>query len=194
MNELFSRRPAISEPTPVRFTLRDVEAMLEAGVFGPDDKFELIDGVLVWMSPNKNKHEFAKRELIAALYRRLPDTLIIGVEQTVYLAEDSFVNPDLVLSRRDIPPEDLQAPDALMIVEVADTSLNQDLNRKAALYARYGAPLYWVVDVNARETVVHTEPSAEGYGSIVRKPFDAALNVPVEPGWVLRLAEFVPNS
>jgi Uma2 family endonuclease len=56
----------------------------------------------------------------------------------------------------DVPPDKI-----VLVIEVADTSLKDDLPDSASRYARHGVRDYWVVDVNARAILVHRDP-AEG--------------------------------
>jgi Uma2 family endonuclease len=64
---------------------------------------------------------------------------------------------------------------ALLIIELAESSLKKDLGLKAKLYARAGIPDYWVVDLNERTIVVHRTPEAGRYTNVQR--FDRWANV-----------------
>lgn len=52
---------------------------------------------------------------------------------------------------------------ALVIIESASSGRRRDLGFKAKLYARHGMPEYWVVDLDAAQIVVHTQPRPIGY-------------------------------
>jgi Uma2 family endonuclease len=55
-----------------------------------------------------------------------------------------------------------------LVVEVADTSLAYDRDRKLPVYAGTGIPEAWLVDLNADKIEVHSEPGPGGYGRIAR--------------------------
>ena len=57
--------------------------------------------------------------------------------------------------------------DLLLVVEISDTTLRFDRSTKARLYARAGIAEYWVFDVTKRRLIVHREPSAGKYQSVV---------------------------
>ena len=67
-----------------------------------------------------------------------------------------------------------ESADVLLLIEVSDSSLAFDQSVKLNLYARYGVPEYWVVDVEGRRIVTYREPTAKGY---VRKVEFAATDI-----------------
>jgi Uma2 family endonuclease len=149
--------------------------MQSAGVLAPDERLELIEGVLVAMNAKKNNHEIVKNELVELLALRKPKTVRLAVESSLFLAPDCVLEPDILLYRKTLLPEDVRGPDALLVIEIADTSQARDLQVKAPLYARHCVRDYWVVDVAARITTVHRAPGPDGYGEISEQPADAAL-------------------
>ena len=82
--------------------------------------------------------------------------------------------------------------DVLLIIEVADTSVEFDMKIKARLYAKAGIPEYWVIDVQERSLHVHTGPSARGYKTIEAfEPADVVKSRAV-PGLSLKVRELMP--
>jgi Uma2 family endonuclease len=78
--------------------------------------------------------------------------------------------PDLIALKRDLTTFRSTNPkpaDLHLLVEIADTTLAFDLKPKAALYARAGIPEYWVLDVPGRRLIVHRDPQAGLYQSVV---------------------------
>ncbi|MDX2238002.1 MAG: Uma2 family endonuclease [Hyphomonadaceae bacterium] len=138
-----------------KFTTVDVFKMVESGVLAPDERVELIEGELALMSPKHNKHEWLKNRLVRWLNRKVPDSLIVAVESTLYLTDDTFVEPDIMIYPDHILPEDVRGPDVKPLIEIADSSLAFDLGRKAALYAQHGVSPYWVIDAETKTTHVH---------------------------------------
>jgi Uma2 family endonuclease len=98
-------------------------------------------------------------------------------ETTLYIAADEFREPDFLFWPRSIPLRQVTAASALLIVEVADTSLSYDLDTKAPTYARLGLPELWVINAQTLVTTIHRGPEPGGYAD-VRK---AALSEPLEP-------------
>src|ERR1700742_3978656 len=80
-----------------RFTVAEVEAMVEAGIMQEDERVELIGGELVPMSPKGNHHEVLKIKLIRRWSRSAPDDIEMASETTFRLSPDTYLEPDLVL-------------------------------------------------------------------------------------------------
>lgn len=179
--------PVIPAQMRRRFTTAEVLRMAETGLLKPQERVELIEGELTLMSPKHNKHEWLKARLVRWLSRRLRDELILAVESTLYLDERSFVEPDLMVYRANLMPEDVRGPDVLLAIEVSDSSLAFDLNVKAPLYARHGVPLYWAIDAETLETTLHAAPGETGYGDVRTLAKDAALTLPFAPEAMLSL-------
>jgi Uma2 family endonuclease len=146
-----------------RFTVAEVEAMVAAGVMGEDERVELIGGELVPMSPKGNQHEVVKIALLRRWYRAAPDDLDLAPETTFRLSEDTYLEPDVVIYPRATGIRGLKAANALLVVEIADSSLRYDVGRKAALYASFGVRELWVIDAVRLTTRVFREPAADGY-------------------------------
>jgi Uma2 family endonuclease len=148
------------------FTVADVRRMIDAGVLGEDEKFELIEGEIVPVSPSHDPHERIKSALILALTPRLPEELWFGVESSIYLSEKTFVEPDLCIFRKELKSHNVKGPDLLLVIEVADSSLTFDRGTKALLYASHGVRELWVIDVATKVTSVHTGPTGVGWTSV----------------------------
>jgi len=177
------------------FTVDDIHRMMEAGIFGEDERFELIEGDLVMMSPKHVAHERIKNALNIALVRSAPDHTFVSVEGTVQLAHDILVEPDIaVISKSvyDVAPNTFARPrpeDVLLLIEVAASSMRYDRRIKARLYARYGIREFWVIDANRGITWIHTGPAGDGWASIVERGPKEPLTTAALPGFVVRLGE-----
>ncbi|WP_306120194.1 MULTISPECIES: Uma2 family endonuclease [unclassified Roseitalea] len=163
------------------FTVDDIWRMVETGIIDPDERFELIGGEIVPMSPKGIRHERFKAWLNRQLVKGLPDQLMTIPETTLYLSDDTFIEPDFVVYPADSGLEKLSPETCLLAVEIADSSLAYDLGRKARLYAEFGIGELWVVDVNAMAVTIHRDPADGAYGSIERTGFDTGL-VPARIG------------
>jgi len=147
-----------------RFTVAEVEAMVEAGVMEEDERVELIGGELVPMSPKGNQHEVVKTALLDRWYRVRPEDCALTPETTFRLSDDTYLEPDVVIYPRAGGLKTLSGPSVLLVVEIADSSLRYDMGRKAALYATFGVRELWVIDAVKLVTRVFRAPSDEGYG------------------------------
>lgn len=163
-----------------RITRRDYYRMAEAGVFVGRPRVELVDGVLIEMPPQNHPHALAQcvlTDLLKKLYEP-------GVKHYVRMGlpfhtdTASAPEPDVAVVPGKIRDYSDHPDRAVLIVEVADSSLRFDLTTKARLYAKASVPVYWVIDVNGRCAVVHTEPSRNGYRSVVTVSESGKLELP----------------
>jgi Uma2 family endonuclease len=146
-----------------RFTVAEVEAMVAAGVMEEDERVELIGGELVPMSPKGNHHEVVKTALLRRWFRLAPDDIDLTPETTFRLSEDTYLEPDVVVYPATLEPKDLNGPNVLLVVEIADSSKRYDMGRKAQLYASFGVRELWVIDAVKLTARVFREPEASGY-------------------------------
>lgn len=144
-----------------RYSLDEYHRLIDAGVFGEHERVELLDGVLVRMSPKTPRHERAVRWLARWLIRALDERYEVGVGNPLTIG-DSEPEPDLVVIESGTP-EPYHPATAVLVIEVAVSSLQRDLIAKPALYAAAGVPEYWVLDVDAERLVVHRQPGSDGY-------------------------------
>ncbi len=169
------------------FTVTEILRMQDAGILAEDENFELIEGEIVPMQAKTHVHELLKSALNIAIARALPDSLWMGVETTIYLAPNTFVEPDLVVYPKGIKLEEVKGSDILLAIEVALTSLPYDRGLKSQLYARHRFREVWVVDAARRVTFVHREPDGEGWRSIGERGPDEALSLAALPDFSMRL-------
>lgn len=137
--------------------------MSEAHVFAHDARLELMDGEIVEMAPIGSAHA-AVVDTLGTLLRELAPAAILRVQGPLVLGERSMPQPDLILMR---PRADRYynshpvAADALLVVEVSDTTLRYDMDVKRSLYARAGVAELWIVDIDRRELHVFCEPKLD---------------------------------
>lgn len=148
------------------WTVAEIEAMVRAGIIAEDERFELIGGEVVPMSPKGARHEIVKIALNEHLQSIRPHDMRIAQETTLRLDEISFVEPDFCVFPRAIAPGDMRGYDVLLAIEVADTSLRYDLGRKISTYAAYGIPEVWVINANTLVTRVHRALGVAGYRDV----------------------------
>jgi Uma2 family endonuclease len=157
-------------PRARRFTVEEYEHMVQAGVFAPDDRIELIEGEIIEMSPIGDPHASIVDRLTMLMTRHLGSRCIVRVQGPVrFRSLQSRPQPDLAVLR---PRADYYAggsPGAgeiHLLIEVMDTSVEYDRRRKTPLYARAGVPEVWLVDIPADVVDVHRTPGERGYADV----------------------------
>lgn len=157
-------------PRTRRFTVEEYERMVEAGVFAPEDRIELIEGEVIEMTPIGDPHASVVDRLNMLLARGVGERAIVRVQGPVRFARlRSRPQPDLALLAPRADYYARQGPgagDIRLLVEVMDTSVEYDRRRKAPLYARAGVAEVWLVDIPADLVGVRREPGATGYGDV----------------------------
>jgi Uma2 family endonuclease len=171
------------------FTVAEVMSMRDVGILDDEAGFELWEGELVPTKAKHNRHEIWKRRIDRFLQRGLPDTLDVAIAPSLYLSEMTFLEPDILIHSAAILPEDVRGPDALLVIEISDSTLAKDLGPKARLYARHGVGRYWVLDAEARRALIHTEPGPDGFARIEEIGREGVLVLPFEPALTLRLED-----
>jgi Uma2 family endonuclease len=159
-------------PLRKRWTRAECARLDVAGLLD-QQHLELVEGELIDKMGKNRPHAIAVAVVHAWLLRVFGEGFVHQEAPIDVNPEDNHSNepePDLIVLKSGITnfrsanprPEDLH-----LVVEVSDSSLNFDLTVKSALYARAGIADYWVVDVNARRLIVHRQPKAGRYASIV---------------------------
>jgi hypothetical protein len=150
-----------------RFTVHDYHRMREAGIFHEDDRVELLEGEMVEMAPIGPGHAGGVNRLLNAfLPIQLERRAILSVQNPIRLGEHSEPQPDLALLR---PRPDFYAhehpgpQDILLVVEMMESSAGYDRAVKVPLYARFGIPETWLVDLEQGRIEVYRAPGPEGY-------------------------------
>lgn len=142
-----------------RWTRQEYDRMAEAGVFDPGERVQLLEGEIIAMTPQNSPHAVAIGKTERALERLYGPNVWVRVQMPMLIDPDSEPEPDLAV----VPGQ----PDAylkehprtaLLVVEVADTTLALDRDRKARIYARAGIPEYWIVNLTERCLEVYRDP------------------------------------
>jgi Uma2 family endonuclease len=168
-----------------RLTLSEYHRLGEAGILGEDDRVELLEGQLVDMSPIAPRHALAVDALNELLVTAVAGRAGVRVQNPIELDGESEPQPDIVLVRRPwrgYPTAHPQAGDILLLVEVADSSLETDVGAKLELYARAGIREFWIVDLTTDGVLVYRNPSGDRYGSMTRVEPSGVLEVEDLPG------------
>lgn len=164
-----------------RFTVAEYHAMARAGILTEDDKVELLDGQIVEKMTINSPHAGCVNRLNRLFVQRLADRAVVQPQNPVELDDWSEPEPDIALlkSRDDFyAGRHPMASDALLIIEVADSSLARDRVVKVPLYARAGVPEVWIINLEGRRIERFREPSPDGYRDI--RLIDEGTLAPIE--------------
>ena len=145
-----------------RFTVDEYYTMARAGILTEDDRIELIDGLIIAMSPIGDPHVDCVNHLNRLFVLRTDPRAVVSVQNPVRLSDFTEPQPDLVLirpGRAGVP----DAKDVLLLVEVADTTLAFDREIKVPRYAAAGIPEVWIVALQEERVEVYRKPGPAGY-------------------------------
>lgn len=155
----------VASPERARLRVEDFVLLSNSGAFADYAKTELIEGEIYYMNAQWSRHARVKSRLLVALslrLRALSSDLEALSEVSIELSQDTMPEPDIVLTTYrgsgPVPVETIG-----LIVEISDTTLENDLGRKARLYAAAGVPEYWVIDLNENRALLHERGDADRY-------------------------------
>jgi len=151
------------------FTVDEYLQMGCSGIFTEDDRVELIEGEIIRMSPIGNRHYACVNCLTMLFCRYLDRKAVVHVQNPIDLDKYSEPQPDIVLlkHRSDFYKGKRPQPeDVLLVVEVADSTLDFDRYVKVPLYARHGITEVWIVDLEKQQLEVHRNPTLQGYENV----------------------------
>ena len=149
-----------------QFTVADFARMIEAGIFAEDDRVELIDGEVRAMSPIGPRHAAIVKRLNALMSRQVADRAILSVQDPIQLTDYTEPQPDLAVLRlrEDFYVQAHPVPaDVLVVIEVAETSLEYDREEKVPRYAQVLIPEVWLIDVERETVTQYTHPDGTRY-------------------------------
>jgi Uma2 family endonuclease len=165
-----------------RFTVEQYHRMIEREILTENDRVELLEGWITCKMPHNPPHDGTITRISRRLTRVLSDEWLIRV-QCAITTRDSEPEPDLALVAG---PEDIYFSrhpvprDIVLLIEVADTTLEADRVEKGRLYARARIPVYWIVNLKERQIEVYTEPrGGKSPAYRQRKDYDREDSVPL---------------
>ena len=181
---------ALQVPERHRISVREYFRMGETGVLEPEARIELIDGELFDMPPIGPAHASRVKRCIRLFSRAVGDAAIVSAQDPVVLGDFSAPQPDFALLRwrEDFYEQAHPGPaDILVVIEVADSSLAHDRDRKLPLYARFAVPEVWLVDIAGRHLDVHRDPEDGAYTTRFRVQHLSCVGIAGLPGLELDL-------
>jgi len=149
-----------------RWTRSEYHKMIEAGLFAPEERVELVEGEILRMTPQASAHFTAIRPAEKAAARAFGAGFEVRAQAPLALTRDSEPQPDIAIVRGS--PRDYAAAHpatALLLIEVSDTTLDYDRHSKAGLYAQAAIRDYWIVNLVDRCLEVYRKPGPHSYQS-----------------------------
>jgi len=157
------------EPTVHRFTVDEYYRMGETGIIAPDARVELLDGEIIDMMPIGPFHAGTVNTLIRLLATTAKGRWLVVAQNPVRLGPRSEPQPDFLLVKPAADDYKTRHPvpeDVLLLIEVAESSLAYDRNRKIPAYGRAGISEVWIVNLLEQNIEVFRDPHFTGYASI----------------------------
>jgi Uma2 family endonuclease len=170
----------------------EYDKLVDLGVF-EGEKIELLQGVLVEMSPQGFEHAEVLRRLTELLVTAFVGRATVQVQSPIAASDESEPEPDFaVIPRGNYSRAHPEV--AHLVVEVSVSSLRKDSGLKASIYAAAGIPVYWIVNVPARRVVVHDTPVNGMYQRVVTVDEQAILTLAEFPDLALKVNDFLPSA
>jgi Uma2 family endonuclease len=185
--------------TPVATPLHTAESYLglvDAGVLTSNDRVELLEGVVVAMAPQNPPHAAGVNRAYDVLIPAVGSRAVVRVQFSLVLGALSVPEPDVaVVPGRTADYERAHPTTALLVVEIADSSLAQDRLTKAAIYAAAEIPEYWIVNLRDDRVEVLRAPAPETrtYTSVSLVGRGARLELVALPGVAVAVADLLPE-
>lgn len=169
--------------------------MGEIGVFDEDARLELLDGEVMEMAPIGSRHAGCVSRITQLLVRAVGESGLVSPQNPVELDKRSEPQPDLAVlrPRTDYYTTSHPIPDEiLLVIEVADSSLAYDRDRKAPYYARSGIAECWIVDLTHDEVIVMNVPSPHGYRRVQVTHRGEMVEIAALAGVRLEVSDLLP--
>lgn len=185
--------PALA-PTRRRFTVAEYYALAGVGILSVNERVELLEGDIIVMPPIGDWHASCVDRLNHVLLPRLQRRAIVRVQNPTRLNQRSEPQPDVMLLRwrDDFYRGGHPGPgDVLLLIEVADTSVDYDRGAKLSAYARAGIPEVWIVTRENRRIEAYTAPEGDAYTQTRQAGPGASIAPEAFPDLVLEVDRIV---
>jgi Uma2 family endonuclease len=189
--------PAPQPESAGRFTVERYLALVDEGVLAPDDRVELLEGVVVAMAPQNTPHASAVARVTTILIEAIGRRAVVRSQLSFVAGPYSMPEPDVAVVPGRFEDYDHAHPrSAVLVVEVADSSLKQDRLTKAMIYAVAEVPEYWIVNVVHGRVEVHRDPdrAARRYRSVTVADRGARIAPVAFPDVSVRVDDLLPTQ
>lgn len=149
------------EAQKLKYTTEDISKLYKAGILQENDRIELIDGEIFYMSPINFPHAQCVNKLTDIFNQQLRDTHFVYSQNPLKLNKHTILQPDIAIFERepffkltDHPTADM----VKLLIEVADSSYAGDRNIKLSKYAEADIVEVWIINLQAKAIEVFTQP------------------------------------
>jgi Uma2 family endonuclease len=171
----------------------EYERMVDADVFPPTARLELLDGEILDMTPQKSVHASAVDLVEEALRACFSTGFYVRGQKPLALDDHSEPEPDVAVVQGCVRDYTGHHPrTAVLIVEVADSTLAFDRVKKATAYARNGIPEYWILNLRDRTLEVHGDPAGNAHAQRSSLTADEVICPLAAPGAGVKVADLLP--
>ena len=179
------------------WTRSEYERLVELGMLTPDDRAELVDGLIVKKMTHNPPHFTALGLAEDWLRSIVGPRRHVRAQGPIALSDMSEPEPDLVVvagsrghyASRHPKPEEVE-----LLVEISHSSIDRDRRLKAPLYARAGVRELWIVDLDNRRLELHREPGPGGYRNVTTLAEDDSATPLFAPSEHVKVANLIPTS
>jgi Uma2 family endonuclease len=178
----------------------EYDRLVEAEVFGPEDRIELFDGRMIFKEPQYSPHATAIQLVQRTLTAAFGSGWNVRPQMPVALDEDSEPEPDVCVVPGD-PRDyrDYHPVRPVLIVEVGLSRLRFDRRQKGSLYARAGVLDYWIVSIPDRRLEVYRDPVSDAaspfgwrYGHTTMLSHDERVSPLAMPAVAIAVSDLLP--
>jgi Uma2 family endonuclease len=163
-------------------------AMVSAGTIEDPARVELIEGELVTLSPVYRQHARMTSKLNAALHGLVGNEFEVLENISVRLSDFNEPIADLCVVEIGSDSGVVLPAECALVVEISESTAQRDRQLKAPIYAKAGIAELWIIDLNANQTIIHRQPSAEGWGETTTHSFTEELSPLFDPAIKLVVA------
>lgn len=198
-----TRSETLELPERRLWTRLEYERMAELGLLGPEDKVELIEGEIVAKMASMYTPHATSVTLTSEALRQVfsGGQCHLRIQMPFAASDMSEPEPDIAVVPGGLRAyEEVHPTTALLLVEVADSSLSYDRSAKAAVYARSGVPEYWIINLVERLLEVHRQPQpmpnrplGHYYADVTKLAETQAVASTSVPDKVIAVADLLPR-
>jgi Uma2 family endonuclease len=178
---------------PKNWTREEYDKMIAVGLFAPEEKLELLEGEILQMTPQGSRHATAILLIHETLMPAFSAGHVVRIQMPLALDELSEPEPDIAIVPGNARDFCHAHPDsALLIIEVADSTLEFDRRQKSSIYAKAGIPEYWIINLIDNRIEAYRDPEGSAYRSIRYFTKDDVLSPLSAPYAAINTADLLP--
>jgi Uma2 family endonuclease len=189
---------AASSVTPIPPSLLTSQrflALVDAGVLTPDDRVELLEGVISSAAPHGPMHAAGVHRASRVLRDAIGTRALVRSQLSLHAGPRSVPEPDIaVVPGSEEDYERAHPSRALLVVEIAETSLATDRLTKAGVYAAAHVPEYWIVNLRGARIEIHRRPRRGRYTTASTARRGRRVRLVAFPDVAIAVDDLLPTS